>query len=250
MIRSFVAARRLRAVHPPGRAVRHGDAGRQRRADELLPRRRLFPRRFRHRRRTARRPRHRRARRHAPSRQAVRLTLFWGFGLAGAATSCPAVGRRRPGRADHHRRGRPRRAPIALSALGGVHRAERRAGVPDGRRLHRRDLVARHAQHDAAVFPCLQRRAARRWRRPSAITACGRRCMSSCWCAASACCRACGCRRDAGALPPDARCQLERLRPPSDRGRCRAARACLRAFPSRQNRTMPATMRPGSDGPA
>ena len=58
---------------------------------------------------------------------------------------------------------RPRRtcAPSPIStALGGIHRAERRAGVPDGWCLHRCDLVTRHAQHDAAVVPGLRRRAA------------------------------------------------------------------------------------------
>jgi putative MATE family efflux protein len=57
--------------------------------------------------------------------------------------------RARPDRADHHGRGRPGHSR-SLSSLGRIHRRQRRACLPDGRRVHRRDLVDGHAQHDAA----------------------------------------------------------------------------------------------------
>ena len=44
-----------------------------------------------------------------------------------------------------------------LSALGGGDGADGRARLPDGRRLHRRDLVERHAQPDADVLCRLSR---------------------------------------------------------------------------------------------
>ena len=98
------AACRLRAVHPAGRAVRHADARRQRRADEFLPRRGFFLDGF----ATAAEQLAGRAvgARYEPAfRRAVWLSSLWGFALAGARHAVFARLRRGTDRASS----RPRR---------------------------------------------------------------------------------------------------------------------------------------------
>ena len=89
--------------------------------------------------------------RHPPAFwRAVKLTCFWGFALAGFTTVMVLIfGSGCHRHSDDRRRRTRRRAD--LSRLGGDHRRRRRARLPDGRRLHRRDMVGRHAQHDVAV---------------------------------------------------------------------------------------------------
>jgi MATE family multidrug resistance protein len=82
---------------------------------------------------------------------------------------------RRPGDRLHDDGGGRARGRADLSALGGGDGGGRRARLPDGRRLYRRHLVARHAQHDAGLAGASCSCWSSRWCRSSAITACGSR---------------------------------------------------------------------------
>ncbi len=88
--------------------------------------------------------------------RALRLTAGGAFSLAGFA-SVLALGVRRTTRRRRNKcRGRACGGGC-LSSLGGFRGTERRAGLPDERGLHRRQLVARHAQQDAHIFRGLYR---------------------------------------------------------------------------------------------
>ena len=179
MIRSFVLLAAFALFTASGRAAGHADARRECSADQLLPGRRLFPRRLCKRGRTARRPRDR-------CRKRARLSQgdfdHDSLGLRTVRHRDRDISdlRQRPGGRDHHLARTCARRPIvyipwaAFTAVSGV-LAFQMDGVFIGATWSRdmRNMMLLSVRR-------LSRSRSICWRPPSAITACGRRCTSSC----------------------------------------------------------------------
>ena len=89
--------------------------------------------------------------------RSLKLTVGWGFAIGFAASLVFWVAGPGDHRRDDHQRSGARDG-AGLPALRGADAAGRHTGLPDGWRLHRRDMVGRYAEHDAPVAGALHRR--------------------------------------------------------------------------------------------
>ncbi|EIM73401.1 DNA-damage-inducible protein [Nitratireductor aquibiodomus RA22] len=151
----FLASCCIRALHQAGRAVWYRHSGCQCDPDEFFPGRGIFSRWNRHRCRAIGRACRGRA---LPPRLSPLPEADGGVGLRArhCHVAVSAFGRRSADRFYHHGTGCTN-GRQHLSALGGADLHLWRSGISDGWGVHRRNLVARHAQHDAAFFRALSR---------------------------------------------------------------------------------------------